>query len=282
MPSALLTFIKFLSRPLFDIGGNSISVITIFVAVLLFWSSTFLSNLSVKLTYRILNKADLERGVRESFAKVSKYLTLFLGIMISLSALGFNLNSIAAISAVLGVGIGFGLQNITQNFMSGLIILFERPIKVGDLVEVNGVSGRVVEINFRSTLIHTRDDVAIIVPNSKFIAEQVVNESFSGEKIRLHLRVGVAYGTDVQKVKEILLKIAQENEGVLMTPPPSVIFEDFADSSLNFKLRVWVKELWTTEDILSELRFQVDKAFKENNISIPFPQRDVWIKEQKN
>lgn len=282
MLDALKEIFTFLSTPIFDIGGNSISVITILIAIFLILLTNFIAGLSVKLTMKILSRTELERGVKDSFARVSKYITLFVGLMISLSALGFNLNSIAAISAVLGVGIGFGLQNITQNFISGLIILFERPIKVGDLVEVNGVSGRVIEINFRSTLIYTRDDVAIIVPNSQFIAEQVVNESFSGEKIRLHLSVGVAYGTDVELVRKILLDIAERNEYVLSLPAPTVIFEDFADSSLNFKLRFWANELWTTEDIQSDLRFEIDKKFKENKIVIPFPQRDVWLHQPHN
>ena len=179
------------------------------------------------------------------------------------------------------VGIGFGLQNIAQNFISGLIILIERPIKVGDVVQVGGVSGRVIDIQARSTLIQTRDDVSILVPNSQFISEQVVNESFRGDIIRYTIKVGVAYGTDTKLVQETLLQVAKEHSLVLKDPAPTVLFEDFGDSSLNFELLVWLEDLWTYRRTLSELRFEIDQKFRERNIEIPFPHRDLHIKSSQ-
>ena len=169
------------------------------------------------------------------------------------------------------VGVGFGLQNIAQNFISGIIILLERPIKQNDIVVVGGVSGRVRDIRVRSTFIETRDDVAIIVPNSLFIAEQVINDSFSGHKIRRTLKVGVAYGSDIEKVTNILMEIANNHEQIIKNPGPRILFMDFGSSSLDFELRFWVEELWTTDVILSDLRYTIDHEFRKENINIPFP-----------
>jgi small-conductance mechanosensitive channel len=159
-----------------------------------------------------------------------------------------------------------------------LIILLERPIKKGDVVKVGETSGRVVDIRVRSTLMETRDDVTIIIPNSQFISEQVVNDSFSAEIIRHTVKIGVAYGSDVEKVRSILIDIANDNDSVSNDPPANVYFTDFGSSSLDFELRVWVTELWTTDGILSDIRFAIDREFRKNKIEIPFPQRDVHIK----
>ena len=161
--------------------------------------------------------------------------------------------------------------------MSGIIILLERPIKKGDIVQVDGTSGRVLDIKARSTLILTRDDVVIIVPNSAFITEQVVNDSFSGDKLRLHVDVGVAYGSDVEKVTEVLMSVAKKHEKVLKSPPPTVILREFADSSLNFRLRIWTDELWFFDILLSELRYEIIRQFRTEGITIPFPQRDLHL-----
>ena len=271
---------KFLTTSLFEISGNKISILSLILALMLFYFSSVLSKAAKKYVAKFLKDTELDIGVRGSIERITGYVVQVIGILITLHTLGINLNSLAALSAVLMVGIGFGLQNITQNFISGLIILFERPIKVGDLVTVDEISGKVVEIGARSTLIHTRDDVAIIVPNSKFISEQVVNESFSGDRRRLRVNVGVAYGSDVEKVKEALMKVALEHPGVLQEPAPSVLFKNFGDSSLDFDLIIWISKMWEFEVILSDLRFGIDKGFREENITIPFPQRDIHIISQ--
>lgn len=268
---------KLLSTPIFELSGNKISVFSVVLAGGLLWSSFVLARAGEALVRRALEDRDIDPGVKASLERFSRYLIVVIGIWIALDSLGFNLSSLAAFGAVLGVGIGFGLQNITQNFMSGIIILIERPIKKGDMVEVKGVRGKVLDIQARSTLILTRDDVVIIVPNSQFISEQVVNDSFSGEKIRLNLSVGVAYGSDVELVKSTLVDVAYRNDKVLKSPHPKVLFHDFGDSALVFDLRVWVDDLWDRELVLSDLRFSIDKAFREKGISIPFPQRDLHL-----
>ena len=195
-----------------------------------------------------------------------------------MDSVGLNVSSLAAIGAVLMVGIGFGLQNIAQNFISGLILLLERPIRRGDIVSVAGVKGRVKEIRARSTLIETRDDVSIIVPNSQFISEQVINDSFSGNVIREKVDVAVAYGSDTRKVEQVLLEAAEAHSKVQKSPPPRVVFESFGDSSLNFSLRIWISDIWGRDFIMSDIRFDIDHRFRENQIQIPFPQRDLHLK----
>ncbi len=273
--------LKYLSTPLFEISGNKISLVSVLLACVVFFLTTRLAKMTERFMLRILKDKGLESGVRGSIATISRYVVLTTGILITLDTVGISLSSLTALGAVLMVGIGFGLQNIAQNFISGLIILFERPVKVGDHVTVNGVSGRVSEVGARSTLLHTRDDVAIIVPNSQFISEQVVNQSFTGEKMRVHMNVGVAYGSDTQKVESILMDIARSNQHVLKKPEPKVFFEGFGDSSLDFSLSVWIDDIWEQRKILSDIRFKVDQNFREQDIVIPFPQRDLHIKKSE-
>jgi small-conductance mechanosensitive channel len=267
-----------LSTPLFELGNSQISLASLFVVILIFAVFYIISRIIERGVQNALKNKAIDPGIKGSIVRFLRYLTVVVGVFVALDTIGISLASIAALGAVLMVGIGFGLQNLTQNFISGIIILLERPIKHGDIVFVGGVSGRVRDIRVRSTVIETRDDVAIIVPNSQFIAEQVINDSFSGNKIRRNIKVGVAYGSDVEKVKRILLKIAKGHDQILNDPGPRVLFMDFGDSSLNFELRFWAGELWTTDVILSDLRFAIDREFRNESIEIPFPQRDLHLK----
>jgi small-conductance mechanosensitive channel len=267
-----------LSTPLFELGSSKISLASLFVVILILLGFYTISRIIERGMKKALKNKAIDPGIKGSIVRFSRYLTVIVGAFVALDTIGISLGSIAALGAILMVGIGFGLQNLTQNFISGIIILLERPIKQGDIVFVAGVSGRVKDIRVRSTVIETRDDVAIIVPNSQFIAEQVINDSFSGNKIRRVLKVGVAYGSDVEKVTGILIKIANEHEQILKDPGPKVLFMDFGNSSLDFELRFWSAELWTTDIILSDLRYAIDREFINEDIDIPFPQRDLHIK----
>ncbi|MEQ8811332.1 MAG: mechanosensitive ion channel, partial [Imperialibacter sp.] len=170
-------------------------------------------------------------------------------------------------------------QNITNNFISGLIILFERPIKVGDRIEVGVIAGDVISINARATTIITNDNISVIVPNSEFISGTVINWSHSDRNVRFLFPVGVSYKEDPEKVKKILLEVADKNQYVLKSPPPTVMFDEFGDSSLNFSLGVWTSTHIEKPRVLkSELYFEIFKKFTEHNIEIPFPQRDLHIK----
>lgn len=267
--------------PLFEISGNKFSIMSLILACIVFYLSVILSRMAERFVKNLLDGKDIDPGVKGSISTFTRYVVVIVGSLITLDTVGVSLSSLAALGAVLMVGIGFGLQNITQNFIAGLIILLERPIKVGDLVEVKGVSGKVIEIGARSTLVNTRDDITIIVPNSQFIAEQVVNESFSGDRIRLHIQVGVSYGSDTRLVEKVLKEVGKSHIKVIDYPAPTVIFLSFGDSSLNFELRVWTKELWDNESLKSDIRFSIDEAFREHAITIPFPQTDLHIKSSE-
>ncbi len=267
-----------MSQELIRIGEVAVTPRKIAIALFALWFFSKLSKAVERALHRALIKKDFDPGAKTAIERFARYGVFTLGVIITLSYVGVNLRTLETFGAVLGVGIGFGLQNITQNFISGLILLTERPIKRGDLVVVDGITGRVLDIRARSTLVLTRDDVVIIVPNSEFITKQVVNQSFSGERIRYSIHLGVAYGSDTQKVQEILLSVVNAHPQVLKTPPPSVQFKDFGASSLDFKVQIWLSELWFNEVILSEIRFEIDRQFRLHDISIPFQQMDIHVK----
>ena len=237
------------------------------------------SKLRKWVVYDLLAKSKIDIGVRIAVGTIIRYIFLIIGIIVLLQSAGINLSAITVLAGALGVGIGFGLQNITNNFVSGIIILFERPIKVGDRIEMGDVSGDVVRISMRSTTIVTNDNISIIVPNSDFISSKVINWSHTDRNIRFNFPIGVSYNEDPQKVKKLLLEVVTENKGVLNKPEPDVIFTGYGDSSLDFNLRVWTKEYIDRPDVLkSQIYYAVFEKFKEHGIEIPFPQRDLHIK----
>jgi small-conductance mechanosensitive channel len=224
-----------------------------------------------------LKESGLSTGAKETVITISVYLIWSVGILLSLSVFGLNTTSIAVAFGALSIGLGFGLQNIANNFVSGLILLFERPIQVGDVVEVGGIWGEVRKINVRSTLVQTYTNSSLIIPNSEFISATVTNWSHHDPNLRRDLLVGVAYGSDTQLVKKLMLQAADTVPGVHVRPrKPMVQFLNFGDSSLDFRLRFWstIDEFVDTE---SNLRFEIDRLFREHNVVIPFPQRDVHI-----
>lgn len=232
------------------------------------------------LVKRIFPKYNINVGVAEAIGSLFRYTLIILGFIIIVQASGIDLSTLGLLIGALGIGIGFGLQNITNNFISGLIILFERPIKVGDRVEVGDVAGNVVEISARSTTIITNDNIAIIVPNSELINQKVINWSLENRMVRLNFPVGVAYKEDPEKVRQVLLEIALNHDGVLKSPPPDVLFDSFGDSSLQFNLRVWTDSYSDRPKVLkSQLYYAIFEKFRQHNIEIPFPQRDIYIKE---
>ena len=226
---------------------------------------------------RILTDSGLEEGLQESVATISVYVLWTFGILAALHALGVGTTSLAVAFGALGIGLGFGLQNIFNNFISGIILLFERPIQVGEVVEIGGKWGMVSKINFRSTVVQTYDNASLIIPNSDFISTQVTNWSFKDPRLRRTVAVGVAYGSDVELVRETLLEIAGNHPKVLKYPKYDVLFSDFGDSALVFNLRFWsnLNDFFAAE---TEIRFEIDRLFRERNIEISFPQRDIHIR----
>ncbi len=220
-----------------------------------------------------------EKGRRVSVYQLVRYFTWVLVISVSITIMGFDITLLVAGSAALLVGIGFGLQNIFSDLISGLFMLFERKVKVGDVMEVDNIVGRVVAINLRTSELLTRDGYNIIVPNHKFITENVINWSHNSFDRRFEIEVGVSYGSDVDLVTKVLMDCALSQKELIKEDDhmPLVRFLNFGDSSLEFLLMFWTSDIFPVENIKSELRYKIFKAFRENKIAIPFPQRDVHI-----
>ena len=269
----------FFNIPIVTLGDHTLTLWTVIYFIALTFLLVYLTKkLRNWIVYKLLEKSSIDLGVRLAVGTIIRYVILVLGFIVVFQSAGINLSTLSILAGALGVGIGFGLQNITNNFVSGLVILFERPIKVGDRIAVGDITGDVVKISMRSTTIITNDNITVIVPNSEFITSTVINWSHNDRNVRFKVPVGVSYGSDPEKVRSLLLKVAEEEETVLKHPAPDVIFTEFADSSLNFNLRVWTEKHTTTPQVLtSKLYFQIFKIFKENNIQIPFPQRDLHI-----
>jgi small-conductance mechanosensitive channel len=227
---------------------------------------------------RLLRSRGTPHGVQFAVSKIVRYAVTAIGLVGAFNTMGFRLDALLAASAVVAVGIGFGLQNIAQNFISGLILLFEQPVRHGDFVRVGGTLGTVEDIGLRATHIITRDEVTIIVPNSALITAEVVNHSRPTTSLRIRVGVGVAYGTDPELVRRVLADVAKLSDAVLDTPKPEVRLEDFGDSSLLFALLCWIPHARDDLRISSALRFAIERAFRESGIVIPFPQREVRIK----
>ena len=267
---------------LFKLGQSDITLGTLFYFIFGFIILTYLGRrFRDLLVDKILLKANVDRGARNSIGLISRVLFMFIGSIVIIQSAGIDMSSLSLLAGALGVGIGFGLQNITDNFISGIIILFEKPIKVGDRIVVGNTEGDVINISVRATTILTNENVSIIVPNSEFISSRVINWSHNNRNIRFDIPVGVSYSEDPEVVRKVLLEVAERNENVLKKPEARVFFDEFADSSLNFTLAVWTSKYTDKPRILkTELYFEIFKQFKKEGIEIPFPQRDVYIKSQ--
>ena len=259
------------------VGQMNFSLMGLFYAVLiLFVTQLFARIFRYVLKEKLLDTNELEYGLKESIATIGTYLVWGFGILIALHAFGLNTASLTVALGALGIGLGFGLQNIFNNFISGIILLFERPIQVGDDVEINGVWATVKKINVRATIVQTVDNASLIIPNSEFISSQVTNWSFKDKRLRRRINVGVAYGSDIELVRKTLFEVLLKVPNVLKSPKPDVLFTDFGDSALLFQLRYWttITHMLTTA---TDVRFEINRLFAERNITIAFPQLDVHM-----
>lgn len=228
--------------------------------------------------YGLFKKKGIDQGTRFAINQLIKYVIYTFALFIAIQSLDINMTIILGGAAALLVGIGLGLQQTFNDFFSGLVLLFERSVSVGDIMDVGGEIGAVKKIGLRSSIIETRASQSIIVPNSKLVNDSVKNLSHFTQHGRFEVSVGVAYGTDTALVKQLLLSVAQENSSIATHPKPFVRFEEFADSSLNFSVYFFTNKFMIVEDIKSDLRLDIDRLFRENDIAIPFPQRDVWMR----
>ena len=266
------------NRPL---PGISLTLVQIFLLVGLllavFWISartkSFLFN-------RFLVNSGLDRSLQYAVSQIVSNIVLVVGVFIVLDNAGIHLATLAVFAGAVGVGIGFGLQNIASNFISGLVILAERPITIGDRVEVAGVTGQVQQIRARSTVILTNDNITMIVPNTKFIDSPVTNWTYGDPRVRFRVPVGVAYGSDLEKARTALLEVARENPQVLDQPSPTVFLEAFGGSSINLELVVWSKEMsYRPRRFRSDLNFAIARKLRDAGIEIPSPQRDITFRQ---
>jgi len=270
---------EFINQDFDIVGGITIHLDQIlFASLILLGTWTVLAVLRRAITRPtfIIDKIGKKRRV--TIFLITKYIGWFVSVFVSLKVVGINLTALMLGSTAVLVGLGLGLQNIFKDLVSGLFLLFEGSIKIGDVIEADGVVGKVMEINLRSSEVMTRDDVIIIIPNSKFIAEKVVNWSHDSDKVRFTVDVNLAYGSDVEKVISCLNETMLSNEMISVSPKPFVRFSNFGESALEFQMMFWSKNTFRIENIKSDLRRTVYQKLKENGLAIPFPQRDIHIK----
>lgn len=265
------------------VGGTpeapAVTVLNVAVGVLVIYLAVLLSLVTrTSVGHHMEERRQVEPGVSEAVTTLVHYVLVTCGFFLALAVVGVRLDNVALMLGALGVGIGLGLQDLVKNFFAGLVLLFERPVRMGDVVIVGGDWGTVQKIGLRSTVVTTFDGSELIVPNGDLMTEKVVNWTLSDQKSRIILTVGVAYGSDVPRVVEILEAVAAEHPQVLDDPAPVLLFKSFGDSALIFELRVWLGSVDIRLTVLSELHQEVDRRFREAGITVPFPQRDVHFK----
>lgn len=271
--------VAILNFKLFELNQTPVSISSILMFVLLmvifYISSKAFNRFVLK---GIADRLKIDAGTSYTMRRINHYIIMIIGAIISFQFIGINLSGLAVIFGLLSVGIGFGLQNVTSNFVAGLILLFERPIKIGDRIMVGDTEGDVTDINIRSTTISSLNNVSIIVPNSEFVSNKVINWSHGDTRIRLEIEVGVSYQSDLDKVMRVLYEVANEHPLVLKEPQADVLLRSFGDSSWNMVIRAWIAHPKKHHQIRSEINCAIVRKFRENNIEIPFPQRDLHLR----
>lgn len=270
-----------LNIPLFEIGAAPVTLWTIASLVVLFVLLLWLTKkLKDWIVLKLLANSRIDIGVRQATGSIVRYVIIAIGFVVILQTVGIDLSTVTVLAGALGIGVGFGLQSITNNLVSGLILLFERPIKIGDRIEVGQVTGDVVDISVRATTVITNDNIAIIIPNSEFIGSKVTNWSYTTRDVRFNFPVRVSYREDPEAVRKLLLEVAGSHPGVLKERKSDVLFQEFGDSALQLILRVWTRNYTDRPGVLrSELNYAISRKFREHGIEVPYPQRDIHIKD---
>ena len=271
-----------LQYPLFMVNQTPITIVSLgmflTIVVVFFVISKVIKEV---LARRLLAHLKLSSGTSYTLLRLTQYISWFVGGFVAFQFIGIDLSGVAVIFGFLSVGIGFGLQNLTSNFISGLILLFEQHIQVGDRVTVGDIEGNVVEINIRSTTIRSLNNIAIIVPNSEFIQATVINWSHGDPKTRLEIEVGVSYDSDLDLVIQSLKEVANEHPLLLKDPEPNVWLLSFGDSAWNMQLLVWVDSPKIRRQVTSDINCAIVRKFRDHHIEIPFPQRDLHVRTPK-
>ncbi|MEO1402501.1 MAG: mechanosensitive ion channel domain-containing protein [Cyanobacteria bacterium J06635_1] len=270
------TLYNSVTAQLLPVGDESFSLLELLLLLtMIFWVILGARAITNLLSSRVLRAAGINRGLQEAIAILSRYLLIIIGTIVVLQLWGLDLSSLTLLASALGIGIGLGLQNIAKDIGSGLVLVFERPIQVGDFIEFSDKMGTVERIGIRSTEVRTLDQVSIIVPNSQFLENEVTNWSHRNPLSRIHIPIGVAYACEPETVRSILLSVGRQHPEVVAAPAPQVFFQGFGDSALNFDLLVWIRTPSKQPIIKSDINFAIAKAFQAHEIDIPFPQRDL-------
>ena len=275
----LNTLKQFFTYPLFTINQTPITLssLVFFVVIMgFFWMVN--SMLRKFLKNRVLKQFNMPVATQYTLSRIIQYVFLFMGIILGFQIIGIDLSGLAVIFGFLSVGIGFGLQNLTSNFIAGLMLLFEQHIQVGDRITVGDTEGDVTEINIRSTTIRSLNNIAIVVPNSEFISSTVINWSHGDPKTRLEIEVGVSYSSDLDTVIHSLLEAAREHPETLSHPEPKAWLMSFGDSAWNMRLLAWVGDPQGRRQVQSDINGAIVKKFREHGVEIPFPQRDLHVR----
>jgi small-conductance mechanosensitive channel len=272
-----------LTTPLFYLGDAHLSISATLKLILLAIFAFIVARLiSEGIKRSLLVRMGLDRGSREAISTIISYILATLGCIIVLQGAGINLTSLTVLAGVVGIGFGFGLQNLASNFISGITLLLEHQIRVGDFIEIDSLLGTVENISIRSTIIKTIDGLFVIIPNIRFVETNIINWSYRDARSRLRIPVGVAYGTDPVIVTEALLVAARMEPNVLSHPSPKVWFRGFGDNALNFELLVWIDRPQESDAIKSAVNFSIDYELRHRSIEIPFPQRDLWLRNPQD
>lgn len=270
---------RVLNTTLVTVNQTPITLASLFVFILVVLASIFVTRAFTRLVLdRLLKRLHIKDGVRYTLRRLTEYIFILVGIIVAFQFVGVDLSGLAVIFGLLSVGIGFGLQNVTANFVAGLVLLFERPIKIGDRITVGEVEGDVEEISLRATKIRTLNNISIIVPNSQFVTSNIVNWTYGDLRIRLDIDVGVSYGSDLDLVLASLKEVALENPKVLKEPAPDVLLREFGESSWNMRLRLWIDNPQGHHRVRSDINCAIVRKFREKGVEIPFPQRDIHVR----
>jgi small-conductance mechanosensitive channel len=278
----LTPFLHGLAHPFLHVDHVGVSILSILLAILIWALSMLVARLMGNfLRSRLFPGLGMDPTVSESLATLVRYALIFIGLLVAVESLGFDLTTLKIVLGALGIGIGFGLQNVVNNVVSGFIMLIERTVKKGDMIVVGGTDGRVVSIGLRSSVVRTRAGHEIIVPNSDLVSSPVTNFSFHDQLVRVDIPLGVSYGADPHQVRELLLEAAREEERVLGQPSSDVLFKQYGNSSLDFELRVWIDDPWQIPQVRSALYFSIWYKLKKAGIEVPFPQRDLHLRDDE-
>ena len=271
------TILQYLRTPLVVLSGTPVSLLTLLTAITIVIAARIVAAIVGRSLDRVLASRELEKGMRFAVTKITRYVILLIGVFVALGTMGVNTSAIMGAGAVLLVGIGFGLQKLAENFISGLLLLLERPVRKGDFIDVGRILGTVEDIGLRATHVISREGVTMIVPNASLVTSMVINHSVPTNAKRFGVKVGVAYDTDIDHAVKVLMAVADDEPLVMDDPPHEVRHLGFGDSSIDLSLVVWIPEARDELIVGSKLRFAITRAFRDAQISIPFPQREVRV-----